>query len=149
MLSNKCQRFLICIYLYEPLASNIKIKVILPLVFGVHWLNRIPLLLWLILSKILKPLSLSNACGLLILSSVSNFETTFVRLISNTCKEVFECNTTILLLTTKKKKKKQKIASNIKIKAILNSTSSVWGSLVKSYPLAAHLKQNFEKRLCL
>ena len=26
-------------------ASNIKIKAILPLVFGVHWLNRIPLLL--------------------------------------------------------------------------------------------------------
>ena len=76
-------------------ASNIKIKAILPLVFGVHWLNRIPLLLWAysisplsnprwsqilsnacrsqIWSNACRSLILSNTCGSLILSKI-NFE---------------------------------------------------------------------------
>ena len=120
--------------LYELLTGNIKIKAILPPVFGVHWLNRISLFLWaLILSKVS-----SNACRLLILSNVCwPLILSYESLLS---KKIFECNIShtfidkIILFCVilyaelrserSKKNKKHKIrnqerASNIKIKAIL------------------------------
>ena len=101
--SNECQRFLICIVLkniiclYELLTSNIKIKAILPPVFGVHWLNRIPLLLWAYcisqLSNICVLKILSNACGSQILSnayrSLILSNTCGSQILSNACKPKF------------------------------------------------------------
>ena len=68
--------------------SNIKIKAILPAVFGVHWLNRILLLLWAYCIS-----SLSNICGSQILSnayrSLILSNTCGSQILSNACKPKF------------------------------------------------------------